>query len=253
MFRKFLLSAISLLPLTGSAQLNLSLNGGYTFHTGQHHSAYANQLLDRTSYNEKKIVTFSSSFKLGYAFKHINLGMGMELGNYQTKRATEISGLSAFIASSSFVAATGRYLSPHIFAQYQTNIGRRFTFQGGLMTGILFSGFEKDNGIIVTETEAIFGIIPGQTLALEAHSGKIGKTVSKNLVSGAQLAFGYNATERLNINLEFAARWSSIDARAAILGYEQPFSYSLFYMPVRAGITYAFVQRSRQKTVEASE
>ncbi|MBL7712722.1 MAG: hypothetical protein JNL13_09670 [Chitinophagaceae bacterium] len=249
MFRKILLSLAGLLPLTAHAQLNLSINGGYTWHSGEHHAAYADKLLDSSTYNPKKIITFSSSFKLGYAFRHLNLGLGLELGNYQTKKETEISGLSAFISSTSFVAATGRYLSPHLFAQYQTNIGRRFTFQAGLMTGILFSGFEKDNGIIVIQTDAIAGIIPAQTFALEAHTGKIGKTVSKNIVSGAQLAFGYNATERLNINLEFAARWSSVDARASVTGYEQPFSYSLFYMPLRAGITYAFVPRT-QKTAK---
>lgn len=241
MFNKSIFTALALIPLVATAQFNVAVNGGYTFHTGPHHSDYENTMATgATDYNNKKVFTYSSSLKLGYAFKHLHAGIGFDYGNYQTKKETEITGLSSFVPSSSFAAATGRYFTPHVFINYKTNLTRKLNFQIGVMTGILFSGFGKDNGILVTNTDAIFGIIPAQTIGVEMHSGGVDKTTSSNIASGAQMEFGYDLNKNFNLNFEVAARYSSIKAKASVLGYEQPFEYKLWYIPARIGVRYTF-------------
>lgn len=246
--KKKLLLFLSVLPVTSFAQLGVAVNAGYNIPTGEHHSAYEDELLLKTDYSNKKVLNYCTSLKVDYTVKHINFGLGLEYGNYQTKKETDISILSSLVPSSSFIAASSRYISPYVFVNYRASISPKFTIQAGIMTGMFRAGLGKDNGIIVIETEAILGIIPGQTIGVEAQIGPIGKDNSMKLVSGAQLEFGYNVFKNFQIHLEFAARNTSVDSKVSVSGFEQPINYNLWNFSGRTGVRYTFNQLKFKRT-----
>lgn len=248
--KKQLLTLLTVLPFTGFAQLGVAINAGYNIPTGEHHSAYESNLLIKTDYNNKKSLTYCSSFKVDYTYRHVNFGLGVEYGNYQTKKETEISILSSLIPSTSFVAASSRYISPYVFVNYRANISRKFTFQAGLMTGVFTAGLGKDNGIVVIETEAILGIIPSQTIGAEVQMGTTGKDNSTKLVSGAQVEFGYDICKKLQIHIELAARNTNVDSKVAVSGIEQPLNYSLWNFSGRTGLRYTFKKTKAPASTE---
>jgi|GEM_PF-6503349 len=240
--KRTLMLLLAIAPITSFGQLGVAANMGYNLPTGEHHSAFEKNLLVKTDYSNKKVLNYCSSFKIDYSSKHINFGIGLEYGNYQTKKETDISILSSLIPSSSFIAASGRYISPYIFVNYRLHLSRKFMIQGGIMTGMFTSGLGKDQGIVVIETEPILGIIPGQTIGVEAKSGAIGKDNSTKLVSGAQVELGYTLIKNLQIHLEFAARNTNVDAKVAVSGIEQPVNYTIWNYSVRTGIRYSFAR-----------
>lgn len=252
--KKTFLIFLTILPVASFAQFGVAVNAGYNIPTGEHHSKYEDDLLIKTDYNNKKVLNYCSSLKLDYTVKHINFGLGLEYGNYQTKKETDISILSSLIPSSSFIAASSRYISPYIFVNYRAKISPKFTIQAGIMTGMFTAGLGKDNGIVVIETEAILGIIPGQTIGVEAQSGPAGKDNSTKLVSGAQLEFGYTVYKNLQVHLEFAARNTSVDSKASVSGFEQAINYNLWNFSGRTGLRYSFNQlkskRAKQSAIE---
>ncbi|MES2477746.1 MAG: hypothetical protein V4561_01575 [Bacteroidota bacterium] len=240
MIKKQLLTLLTVIPFSGFAQLGVAINAGYNIPTGEHHSAYESDLLVKTDYDNKKSLTYCSSFKLDYTLRHVNFGLGIEYGNYQTKKETDISIISSFIPSTSFVAATSRYISPYAFVNYRTNISRKFTFQAGAMMGMFTAGLGKDNGIVVIETDAIFGLIPSQTIGAEVQTGSSGKSNSTKLVSGAQVEFGYHICKKLQVHIELAARNTNVDSKVSVSGIEQPLNYSLWNFSGRTGLRYTF-------------
>lgn len=248
--KKKLLIGLALLPFSAIGQVTLSLNGGYGIATGEHHSDYAGYLQDRTTYNSTKEPLFTFGLKAGYRLKHVYAGLGLDWGNYQARADVPITGIPAAVVSSSFVTATGRYLSPYAYAGFHAIIRRRFTIDAGLMAGLMFTGFDRDNGILMVQTPALGSFIPAQKVGVEAHTGRPGEKASRNMVYGVQLALGYQATRRLNANLEFAARRSAVDGNASFYGFGQSFTYDLWYFPIRAGVSYTFYKGSRQKGAE---
>lgn len=251
MRRNVLYVMLMLISFSSQAQLGVTIQGGYSFPNGEHHSDFASKLLDKANYDSSKKFMYTTALKLDYTLKHVTFGVGYEIGNYQTKKETSIIGLSSFLSTKSFVAISGQYKMPYAYVQYATDIIDRITIRAGVMAGAFIADSSKSNGVLDITTDPILGIIPSQNIGAVAKAGKSGDLNSSALAIGLQMEVGVNLNKNFNVNVEWASRKTSMDASATAFTINQPLHYNLWLNSVRLGIRYNihFISKSVANTI----
>ncbi|MGC4059203.1 MAG: hypothetical protein QM743_13970 [Chitinophagaceae bacterium] len=249
--KRLFYAVCALLPTVVAAQ-NQSVfvagGGGYTLHSGAHHSDYSSTLISSGSYKGDKKLTYASFLKAGYRMGNLGLGIGLETGNFQ--HDATITPITS-ITLDGTVYTTGRYWTPHAFVQYRIPVWKRIFAEPGVAAGVFLTKSTQGEGIGVFDVPSQYSTllslagINAPQLGGLATAGSNGSSGSLKAMVGAQIAVGCRIASRWAVWGEAVYRYSKVDYQLDLGGIvTQNVSFPIHYTAFRLGGSFdIFIQK----------